>query len=114
MRQRDGRLNPFQSMLGQREAGKCGRTDGERMNRGTNIVDETGQGQLRRARSATDGRLSFNDCGMKPGFGERDGCSETVRSGADHKRVARLQRYCKVTEGWDMRVLRVLKEWRRE
>jgi hypothetical protein len=35
---------------------------------------------------------------MEPGFGEKDGGRESVRPGADYKRVARLQRYGKVTE----------------
>ncbi len=73
-------------------------------------MDKAGQGQLSRACSAADGRLSLNDCGMKPGFGEKDGCRESVRACADYKRLARLQRYGNVTEDSDMRVLRALKE----
>src|SRR5207249_2788302 len=59
----------------------------ERMNRGTDVVNEAGQRQFRRPRSATDGVPRFNHTNGMACPGNFNGRRQTVRAGPDHHRI---------------------------
>ena len=59
------------------------------LNGGAVIVDETRQCQLRRAESAAERFVAFDDENGKITLGERNGGGQSVRAGADHHRVIR-------------------------
>ena len=87
------RIDPLQAMLSKRHGAKSRRCHRERMHRGTNIMHETRQRQLRRSRASADGRLRFEDRDREPSLRERDGCRQPIRSGPDDKRFAPPSRH---------------------
>ncbi|HEX8737987.1 MAG TPA: hypothetical protein VF721_21825 [Pyrinomonadaceae bacterium] len=61
MSERGGRLDKFQIEFLQRQSLKKRRSRRQRMNRRADVVDETGQRQFRRTRSAADGFICLDD-----------------------------------------------------
>jgi hypothetical protein len=77
-------VNPVQPVSLQRERRKERGASSERMDSGTEIVEEAGQGKLECARSAAGLRLGFEDVDVSAGLREGDGGGEAVGSGADY------------------------------
>jgi hypothetical protein len=59
------------------------------VDRGADVVAETGERQLGCAGPAADGLLGFEDADGAPGLRERDGGGKAVRPGPDDDRVKR-------------------------
>jgi len=90
MRQRSRRLNPFQAVFCERQLTKKRRTDRQRVDRRTNVVNETRQGQLGRTnRSANLCLRLINDYGFAL-LSQHDRSRQTIGSGADHHCVIRV------------------------
>ena len=87
MRQGQRWLDPVESVLAKRIALEDRRTDRKGMDCRTNVVDEAGQCQLRRVRSAADHCLGFNHRRMNTGAREFNRRAQAIRSGADHIRT---------------------------
>jgi len=64
-----------------------GRRESHRMHRGTHVVQETAQGELRRARPSADRRRALIQRDTQAGAGEHDRRRETVGPSADDDRV---------------------------
>jgi hypothetical protein len=80
MRKRGRRLDPVDI---QPERPEEGRSRGERMDGGTDVVPEPRECQLGRARAAADRVLRLEDEDRASGLREGDGGGEAVRAGAD-------------------------------
>ena len=78
MGERDLRVDPLETVAFQAEGAKKGRGGGQRMNGGTEIVDEAGEGQLRGAGGAAGAALAFQDQDAEAGAGEHDGSGKPV------------------------------------
>jgi len=76
------RMDPLQAMLGKRQRFEKRLGNGERMNRRTDVVDETRKRQLRRARPAANGFSRFEDANGMTRPRNFNGCRKTVRAGA--------------------------------
>ena len=83
-------MDPLQAETLELERTEEGGCDRHRMDDGADVVQETREGQLLGARTATRGIVAFHHEGGEPGTGERDGRGQPVGTGAhDHNVVAR-------------------------
>src|SRR5437762_8612217 len=82
-----GRMDPLEAVFGKGKALEKRRCKPEGVNSGTDIVNEAGQGQFRRPRSATDGVPRFNDTNGMACPGNFDRRRKTVRARPDHHRI---------------------------
>src|SRR5918996_568908 len=91
MRERRGRLDELEPVLGQGHRAEERRAGDEGVDPGADVVDEAGQRQLGGAHGAARllGTLAHED--DEPGAGERERGREPVRARADDDRV-RLRR----------------------
>jgi hypothetical protein len=80
MRERGGRFDPVESEV---EGVEERRRRCERMDRGADVVLETGECQFGGARSASDGLTSLEDEDRAAGLREGDGRGEPVWARAD-------------------------------
>jgi hypothetical protein len=76
-------MDPLEAVLREGERSKERRYGGERVDRGTDVVNESGKRELRRAAAAADGFPGLEYENFSPGARQGDGGRETVRSRAD-------------------------------
>ena len=83
MGQRGGRMNPFESVVGQGQRAEERRNDAERMDGRAGVVKEAGLRQFRRAGAAADGVFGFQHQGGAAGAGDGDSGGQAVGTRAD-------------------------------
>ena len=90
MRERRRRLDPFEAVVGERQAAEEARARAEGMDRGADVVVEPRQREVLGAKAAADdlGRLEHQHAASGPR--ELDGGREPVRPGADDDGVVAL------------------------
>ena len=89
----------FRPKLVERQRPEKRRTEGERMDRRTDIVHESGHRQLRRAHPASDRRVRFQDSHGAAGPGERNGGRQAIRTRAHHNCVVFGTAHCSRRSG---------------
>lgn len=82
MRHHHRRLNPFQPVRRERQRAEHRGRHSERVNGRTDVVDKTGQRQLRRAATAADRIGRFKDDDLAAGLCDLDGGGKAIRTGA--------------------------------
>jgi hypothetical protein len=83
MRERGDGMDPLEAVIRKGQRSKERRYGGERVDRGTDVVNESGKRELRRTAAATDGVLGFEYENLAPGARQGDGGRETIRPRAD-------------------------------
>jgi hypothetical protein len=87
VREHRGRLDPLEPVLREREAAEERRRERHRVYRRTDVVDETGQRQLRGAAPAAQGRIGFVHVDRTAGSCEHDGRRQPVRTGSNDEGI---------------------------
>ena len=87
MRQHRRRVNPFETVVAERQRLKERRRHGHRIDRRTDVVHETGKGQRFGSAPAADRRLGLVDDDMVTRLREYDRRGEAVGAGADNDRI---------------------------
>src|SRR6267378_2697015 len=93
VREGDGWLDPFQAFLHQAQPAEERRRGAQRMDRGAEIVDKTGEGQRRGAAASADRVIRLIDRDGSAVARELDGGGEAVRSGSDNDGIERHGSY---------------------
>jgi len=83
VRQRGGGVDPFQTVVLERQRLEEGGADAEGMDRGAEVVMKAGERELHRARCAAGLRLGLKDFNLHAGLRKDDGGSKAVGAGAD-------------------------------
>ena len=84
MSKRSGRVNPVEAISVKRKGRKKWRARGERMDSGTEIVEEAREGEFESAYGAAGLWLGLEDVNVRAGLCEGDGGGEAVGPGADY------------------------------
>ena len=87
VRERRRRLDPLEAVLRERQRAEERRRDAERVDRRADVVDESRQRQLGRARAAAHGVGRLEHAHRDPGPRQHDRRRQPVRPGADDDRV---------------------------
>ena len=85
MGQRGFRVDPFETVRGQRELFEAGGADGHGMDGGAEIVGEAGERESGGTRAAADLGRGFVDRDRVPGARQQNGGSQAVGAGADYQ-----------------------------
>src|SRR6056300_1736725 len=80
MRQRQVRMNPLEPIIAKRKRLQKGRSQSHRMNRRTNIVAKSRQGQFRGASSPARRFVPLYHKNFLPFLSKPDRCSKAIRS----------------------------------
>jgi hypothetical protein len=90
-------MNPFQTVVFERKLAEEGRAQTERVNRGADIMNKPGQGQLSRARPASEGIVRFYDKNRQAFLRKADSRGEPVGTRTNDDRiVGDVLRHCRV------------------
>jgi hypothetical protein len=84
MGQRRRRMDPFQAVVAQGQRREEWRSRSHRVHCGTEIVEESRQGERQGSRGAAGLRLRLEYIHLQACLGEDDGCRQTVGACADH------------------------------
>src|SRR5436190_7930485 len=84
MADHDRRLNPLQPIRSEWKSSPERRRNGEWMDSRTDVVDESGHGELGRPRSAANSVFCFEHYDFASRLRKDDGSAETVRPGTDY------------------------------
>jgi hypothetical protein len=87
MRQRSRRCDEFKAVALQGQAAEEGRSRGQRVDGGADIVDEPGQGQSGRPGASPEQVFGLQHCDFPAAASELDRGRQAVGSGAHHDRV---------------------------
>src|SRR6516165_4796399 len=87
MGERRRRVNPFESVILERQFGKEGRTCGQRIHGRAEVMHEAREGQLQAASRTAGDWLGFEYIHLQPGLRKHDCGSEPIRARSDYARL---------------------------
>src|SRR5579864_3658322 len=88
MRQRAGRMNPFESMVRQRQRGEKWRPGSKWIHGRSEVMKKAGQSELECPCCASRLGLRFENGHLQSSLGENNGRCETIRTSTDDARFA--------------------------
>jgi len=88
MRQGTRRVNPFESVIRQRQRGKKWRPRGEWIHRRSEVMEKSGQGKFQRSHGASRLGLRLKNVYLQSVLSENDGRRKPVGTGADNASFA--------------------------